>query len=151
MTMSKATATSLAPLSPLLYRGGEGVVMALELQDLTDEERLALVALLGRVVEADTYVTDPEAARVRSIIAAVGQTAYQAAAEEADRRLASHEELRHFLATIKRQEARDLIYETMLEAALADVPVKPEREILDWLADIWSIKTRIIEPTPKES
>jgi uncharacterized tellurite resistance protein B-like protein len=123
--------------------------MALELKDLTDEERLALVALLARVVEADSYVTDPEATRVRSIIAAVGKKAYQEAAEEADRRFESHEELRRFLPTLTRQEARELIYETLLEAALADAPVRPERELLDWLAHIWNVKTRIVEPGKK--
>lgn len=119
--------------------------MALELKDLTDEERLALVALLERVVEADSYVTDSEVRQVHSIIAAVGKKAYEAAVEEVDERFQSYEALRQFLATITRQDARDLIYETLLEAALADAPVKPEREILDWVATTWNVKTRIVE------
>lgn len=123
--------------------------MALELKDLTQEERLALVALLELVVGADRYVTDPEATHLRSIIGAVGEKEYQAAAEEADRRFEDVEELRRFLPTIERQEVRELIYETVLEAALADVPLRPETEILDWLAGVWNIETRVIEP-PEE-
>lgn len=125
--------------------------MALELKDLTEDERVVLVALLARVVEADSYVTDPEATKVRAIVAALGKDAYQAAIEDADSRFASHEELRRFLPTIKRQEARELIYETLLEAALADVRVRPEREILEWVTDIWNIKTRIVDPSQEGS
>jgi len=118
--------------------------MALELKDLTDDERLALVALLERVVEADSYVTDSEVTHVHSVVAAVGEDAYEAAAEEADRRFTSHEELRRFLANITRVEARELIYETLIEAALADAPVKAESEFLDWVASAWNIQTRIV-------
>ena len=125
--------------------------MPLELRDLTDDERLALVALLARVVEADSYVTDSEATHVHAVIAAVGEKAYEAAADEADRRFASHEELRRFLGTITRVEARELIYETLLEAALADTPMKAEREFLDWVASAWNIQTRIVEPSDEGS
>lgn len=120
--------------------------MALELKDLNEEERIALVAMLAQVVEADTYVTDPEARRVRAIVRALGTTAYDAAVAEGDRRFEDKAELRRFLPTIERQEARELIYETLLETALADTPINAEAEILDWLADIWKIKTRAARP-----
>jgi uncharacterized tellurite resistance protein B-like protein len=122
----------------------KGVGMALELKDLTDDERLALVALLERVVEADSYVTESEATHVHAVIDAIGDEAYEAAADEVDRRFQSHEELRRFLDTITRTEARELIYETLIEAALADAPVKAEREFLDWVAGAWNIQTRIV-------
>lgn len=119
--------------------------MALELKDLTDDERLALVALLKVVAEADQYVTDDEAKQVRHVIAAVGRKAYEAAAEQTDGRFQDKAELREFLSTIARQEARELIYETVLEVALADAPVPAETEILDWLARIWNVKVRIVK------
>lgn len=120
--------------------------MALELKDLTEDERIALVALLELVVGADGYATDGEAKQIGAVVRALGKKAYQDAAEEADRRFQDTEALRRFLRTITRQEARELIYEAVLEAALADVPVRPEREILDWLARIWDIKVRVVEP-----
>ncbi|MGD9762803.1 MAG: TerB family tellurite resistance protein [Candidatus Binatia bacterium] len=123
--------------------------MALELKDLTENERLALVALLKLVAEADKYVTDPEAKQVRKIIAALGTKAYQAAMDEADRRFEDPEELRRFLQTIDRQEARELIYATLLEVALADAPLRPEIEILQWLERVWHVKARVVEPEPK--
>ncbi|MGH7786511.1 MAG: TerB family tellurite resistance protein [Candidatus Binatia bacterium] len=120
--------------------------MPLELKDLTEDERIALVALLQQVVEADSYVTDPEASRVRAIIKAIGKTAYDEAVEASDRRFEDAAELRRFVPTIARQEARELIYETLLETALADAPAMSEAAILDWLAGIWTIKTRIVPP-----
>jgi uncharacterized tellurite resistance protein B-like protein len=120
--------------------------MPLELKDLNEDERIALVAMLAQVVEADSQATDPEARRVRAIAKALGTTAYDAAVAEGDRRFEDKAELRRFLPTIERQEARELIYGTLLETALADVPVSAEAEILDWLADIWNIKTRAARP-----
>lgn len=119
--------------------------MALELKDLTDDERLALVALLEVVAEADQYVTDDEAQEVRRIVKLLGRKAYEAAAEEADRRFEDKAELRSFLPTIARKEARELIFETVLELALADAPVKAEAEVLDWLRDIWDIDVRVVK------
>jgi uncharacterized tellurite resistance protein B-like protein len=119
--------------------------MPVELKDLTQDERIALVALLQQVVEADTYVTDSEAEQVRAIVDAIGRDAYQAAVEEVDRRFEREVELRSFVQSIQRQEAREVIYEAVLEAALVDIPVKPERELLDWLAGIWNISTRIVD------
>lgn len=120
--------------------------MTLELKDLNEDERLALVAMLAQVVEADTYVTDPEARRVRAIVKGLGTEAYDAAVAESDRRFEDKAELRRFLPTIERQEARELIYEMLLETALADTPINAEAEILDWLADIWKITTRAARP-----
>ena len=119
--------------------------MALELKDLTDDERLALVALLERVIGADHTVSDSEANELRKIIAAIGKKAYRAAVEEADSKFKDEETLRRFLPKIERQEARELIYETVLEAALAEVPVQPETEILEWIARIWKVEARIVE------
>jgi uncharacterized tellurite resistance protein B-like protein len=127
------------------YRHHEGVRMALQLKDLTDDEQLALVALLKAVAEADQYVTEGEATQLRRVIAAIGRKAYETAAEESDRRFHDKAELREFLSTITRQEACELIYETALEVALADAPVPAETEILDWLKGIWKITVRIVK------
>lgn len=115
----------------------------MELKDLNADERIALVALVGLVVQQNNRVTDSEANRVARDIAAVGDEAYSDAAAEADRRFADQAALRAFLAGIERQEARELIYATVLDAALADTPDRREAEILDWLATTWGVTTRI--------
>ena len=119
--------------------------MALTLKDLTEEERLALVALMEGAIEADRQASDPEIAQVRATIAALGKKAYQAAAEESDRRFNDDAELWRFLATIDRQEARELIYETVLEAVLADARVGEESELLKRLSRLWDISVRVVD------
>jgi uncharacterized tellurite resistance protein B-like protein len=119
--------------------------MALQLKDLNDDERIALVALLKAVAEADQYVTDDEAKQVRKVISALGRKVYEAASDEADERFQDIEDLRRFLETIPRQEAREVIYETLLEVALADAPVKSEAEILEWLRKIWNVKVTVVK------
>jgi hypothetical protein len=125
--------------------------MPLQLKDLTDEERLALVAVVQLVAEADSYVTEPEAKQLRSIISTLGEKAYQAASDAADERFADHDELKLFLKSIDRQEARELIYVTAMEVVLADSPAQPEREILDWLSRTWHVKLAATDTTPKDS
>jgi hypothetical protein len=115
----------------------------MELKELNPDERIALVALIGLVVQQDNRVSDSEARRVARDVAALGDEAYSEAAAEADRRFADQSDQRAFLAGITRQEARELIYATVLDAALADTPDRREAEILDWLAETWKVKTRI--------
>ena len=120
--------------------------MALQLTDLTAEERVALVTLLELVAEADQYVTDDEAKAVNRVIKTLGRKAYEEAVAEADRRFQDPAERRRFLETaIARQEARELIFETVLEVALADAPVRAETEILDWLRRTWNITMRVVK------
>lgn len=119
--------------------------MALELKDLTDDERLALVALVQLAAEADSYVTQPEAQRLRGIIKAVGEKAYEAASDQADERFEDVEVLKAFLKTIDRQEARELIYGAVLDIALSDTRVGPEQEILAWLGRNWHVKVEVMQ------
>lgn len=119
--------------------------MALELKDLTEDETLALVALVQAVAEADTYVTDPEARKLRRIIRDIGEKAYQAASDEADNRFPDVEDLKSFLRGIERQDARELIYATALELSLSDTRVGPEKEVLAWLSRNWDVKVKVVD------
>lgn len=118
----------------------------MELKDLNQDERVALVALIEMMVQSDTRVSDNEAVRVALDAAELGPAAYRAAVEELDRRFPDESDLRAFLTTITRQEARELIYATALDAALADTPDVAEVKVLDWLAGLWKISTRIEPP-----
>jgi hypothetical protein len=120
--------------------------MPLELKDLTAEERIALAALLERAVAADRDVTDLEASQVHRLINAVGSKAYEAAAAEADRRFEKEDDLWAFLAGIQRQEAREVIYEAVLEAVLADMPRPQENALLERLSRQWHLRPRPVDP-----
>ena len=120
--------------------------MALTLKDLTEDERVALVALLGQAITADAHTTPAESRRVKAIAAALGPARYEEAAASAEQRFRNEEEFWRFLGTVERQEARELIYEHVLETALADAPVRAESDLLARLAHLWQITVTIPEP-----
>jgi uncharacterized tellurite resistance protein B-like protein len=115
----------------------------MELHELSADERVALVALLEMVVDSDTALSDGEVDRVDEIIAAVGEERYREAVDAVERRLRDEAALKTFLKTITRQDARECIYGTVLEAALPDSVNNLESAVLDWLAREWGVSVRI--------
>jgi hypothetical protein len=111
----------------------------MELADLTHDERLAMAALLNAVVGSDVAVSEGELATLGRVTAAFGDDAYRALATEADERFADEAALKSFLTTIDRQEARELIYGTVLEAALPEAIDRHESSLLGWLATAWNV------------
>ena len=115
----------------------------MELSDLTREERVALAALLELVVESNATVSDDEVKEVEDVVAAVGDLAYAEAADEAAERFHDEAELKAFLPSITRQEARELIYGALLQAALPDAMGAHESAILNWLGKAWGVALHI--------
>lgn len=111
----------------------------MELSDLTHDERLALVALMENVVGSDAAVSEDEEARIADIAGVFGDEAYRVLATEADERFADEPQLKTFLAALIRPEARELIYGTVLDAALANGVDQHESSLLGWLASTWNI------------
>ena len=115
----------------------------MELSDLTREERVALAALLERVIESNATVSDDEVEEVQHVVGAVGDVAYSLAADEAAERFPDEAALKAFLPSITRQEARELIYGAVLEAALPDAMGAHESAILNWLGKAWGIAVHV--------
>ncbi len=111
----------------------------MELTDLTHDERLAVVALVENVVASDASVSDEEAAEIARIAAAFGDEGYRALAAEADERFEDEAALKAFLTGLLRPEARELIYGTVLDAALSETIDRHESSLLGWLATAWGI------------
>ena len=114
----------------------------MELSELNEDERIALVTLLELVVASDGDVTREELSQIKHVIHGLGETAYRRAVAEADRRFTGDDAARAFLLTIERRGARELIYETALEAAIANSVGSKESEILTWLAEEWKLPVR---------
>lgn len=112
----------------------------MELNDLTAEEHIALVALLELVIESNARVSEAEADRIDAVVEAIGEDAYRRAAAEVDRRFHDEQDVRTFVSTITRQEAREIIYGTLFEAAITDAVDSHESALIEWLADAWEIK-----------
>lgn len=118
----------------------------MELADLNQNERIALAGLLEFVVLASGHVTEDEQNELDTIIEALGAENYRKAVEAVDERFGDEKALRQFLSTIDRQDARELIYGVVIEAAMADTVEGRESALLDWLADEWKVEVTYEEP-----
>jgi hypothetical protein len=116
---------------------------AMELSDLDQDERMALVALIERVVLADHAVTTDEAELLPQITEALGEEEYRKIALAADERFRDDEGLKTFLQGIKREEARELIFGTVMEVAIADAIAGNESDLLQWLGEAWKLELKV--------
>jgi len=115
----------------------------MELRDLSHEERLALVALLEVVLESDRAVSEGEVADIDRVVGELGRDEYQRLVPEVDRRFPTEDELKAFLPSITRQDARELIYGTVLDTAIEDSVDLRDSEFLDWLATLWNVRVEL--------
>lgn len=122
----------------------------MDLSELNKDEQVALAGLLEFVVMASGHVTEDEEQEIDAIIEALGEDAYRAAVEQVDARFKDETSLRTFLSTIERQDAREVIYGTMIEAAMTDTVEGRESALLEWLAKTWNIEVTYEEPPAQE-
>ncbi len=111
----------------------------MDVLDLNQEEKIALVGLVEFLVESDQSASDEELAQIHSIAGAVGAGNYRDLAAEVDRRISGDDGLRDFLKTVTRQEARELILEKAIEAAIPDGIRGRESKMLNWLISEWKV------------
>lgn len=118
----------------------------MELADLNQNEQLALAGLLEFVVLASGHVTEDEQNEIDSIVEALGEEKYRKAVNEVDKRFPDEQTLRSFLTGIDRQDARELIYGVVMEAAMTDTVEGRESALLEWLAEAWQVEVTYEEP-----
>ena len=117
----------------------------MELSDLNQDERTALVGLMKSIVLSDSDVSEDELEHIESLVAAFGEGTYQRTLDAFDKRFVEEAPFREFLRTISRQEARDLIFGTVLEAAGEGALEGGEADLLDWLSSAWNVKIEIAD------
>ena len=122
----------------------------MELRDLNQDERTALVGLMKLVVTSDGNVSEEELEHVEDLVDAFGEDGYQRTLDAFEKRFVDAQSFRGFLRTISREEARELIFATVLESAGVDAIEGPEADLLDWLAKTWDVKIEIEEPDQGE-
>jgi len=122
----------------------------MELADLNKDEQIALAGLLEFVVLASGHVTPDEETEINTIVEALGEENYRAAVDEVDKRFPDEKALRAFLAKIDRQEAREVIYGTVIDAAMCDTVEGHENALLTWLASAWKVEVTYEEPPASE-
>jgi hypothetical protein len=115
----------------------------MELADLNQDERTALVGLMKQTVMSDGNVSEEELEYVEELVDTFGEDGYQTTLDAFEKRFKDVESFKKFLGGIGRQEARELIFGTVLEAAGAEAIEGAEAELLDWLGKAWDIKIEI--------
>ena len=116
----------------------------MELQDLNHEERLVSVALFSFIVSADSVGSPDEAEHVADIAKAFGEE-YTQLLDEAVKYHETEPEFKALVAKVERQEARNLIYGTVMDCASEDGIEHKESEFLSWLASEWGIKVQDVD------
>jgi len=112
------------------------------ISDLSHKQRIALVALMEAVAMADGSVTEGESSRIGAVAEALGDDEYRRLLNEADERFEDLDHLKQFLETIADRNARELIFGTIWEEAVADPTiVHRESELLQWLSGAWGVDT----------
>jgi hypothetical protein len=123
-------------------------MMAMELRDLNHDQRLGLVALIEAVVPADRRASDEEQDMLAEVVDELGGDDYRSVAAEVDRRFGDEAALKTFLTGLDGDEARELIYGTLLDLAMSDVVSGHEAPLLTWLGRAWELEASF-EPDPE--
>jgi uncharacterized tellurite resistance protein B-like protein len=115
----------------------------MDLEDMEPSERLALVALLKLVVLSDGGVSPEEVDEIQDVVDAFGEDEYQKLLDQVEERFADEAALKKFLGTVKRQDARELIYGFILETASGEALQGKEPELLGWLGKAWNVEVKV--------
>jgi hypothetical protein len=124
----------------------------MRLTELPHEQQLALVALLELVAMADGVLTEEEQEEIGHVAAELGDEAYRDLVDEAEETFVNTDDLKAFLETIHDEDARELIYGTVLEEAIVRSPLSQTgADMLNWMAKTWDIHVDIPpEEEPRE-
>src|SRR5262249_37623046 len=108
---------------------------SMQLTDLDSDERLALVSFSRVIARADGTVSPTEGRTVKRVRQARGGASFRERFAQAAEFFPDEAALRPFLAGIQRQEARALIFQTVLELAASDEISPEEGPLVAWLEE----------------
>jgi uncharacterized tellurite resistance protein B-like protein len=122
-------------------------------ETLTETERLTFGALLRTLIRLDGYTTPDEQAVVHNVARDLlsvepGADVADALAALLERSAESYrddESVRAAAEAVTRPEARDAIYGALYEISSSGTITSVESQLLDWLAERWSIRIREVD------
>ena len=116
----------------------------MELRDLNEDQRVAVVGLMNVVVMSDGEVSEDELEHVELLVSAFGEDAYEEALDRFESQFPDEDTFRRYLQQLGGgQDARDLIFGTILESAGEGALDRNETNLLDWLSREWNVKIEI--------
>lgn len=116
----------------------------MELRDLDDRERLALVGLAKVLVRADRGTSEQEYGSIHALAREVGVEDFHAAVRQGKERFRSRADVMEHARSVTRQEARNAIYKRLYELAESDAIVTAESRVLHEVADMWDIAEQVV-------
>jgi hypothetical protein len=115
------------------------------LTDLDPSEKLALAGLLRLAVKLG-HDAEEEADRVAHIAAQLGPDQLRALVDRAAEVIDDDETaFKAHMRAVTRPEAQELIYGTVYESAILGSLEPAERELLDWVAELWRLPVRDVD------
>jgi hypothetical protein len=117
---------------------------------LTADERLALVALIERVLLSERSADDDEAAALDAFVEEFGADDYAALVARADSEFEDDDRFKALLASVTDPEVRELILGTVVELALVEGVQAGEAEWIGWTSEAWNVPVSIAGPEPQE-
>ena len=105
----------------------------MNIENLNDNDRLVLVALMEKIILADRKASREEMEHLVRLIDALGQDTYSLLMMQVEDNWGDRPQTEAFLGSVTNQDARELIYETIFSVAVEDGLDPGEIELLDWL------------------
>jgi hypothetical protein len=115
---------------------------------LTADERLALVALIERVLLSGRSADDNEADALEAFVEEFGEADYAALVARADSEFEDDDRFKGLLASITDRDARELILGTVVELALVEGVQAGEAEWIGWTSEAWNVPVTVADPEP---
>jgi len=112
----------------------------MKISELTWTEATALVGLLRDLVQADDVYSKEEQGAIADVARQMGRREFNEAVARAREQFKTRSDLKAYLKTVDRKEARELIFEVALDVAEADGLTADEQKPLDWLASWWKLR-----------
>ena len=117
---------------------------------LTADERLALVALIERVLLSERSADEDEADALDAFVEEFGEEDYAALVARVDSDFEDDGRLKAFLGTITDPDARELILGTVVELALVEGVQTGEDDWIAWASEAWNVPVSVAEPESQE-
>ena len=114
----------------------------MNLSELNEEERVALVGLVLQLVRADGVTTDDELEELRALGVEMGPRAFDEAYLKARDELVSRESaLDYARRHVKRRSTQEAIHTVICDMAAADGVSDEERALIGFVRAMWEIHT----------
>ena len=112
----------------------------MELMELTRKQQVALVAVMEAVALADGVIAEGEQRDIAHLAGLMGDDIYRDLLDDADGMFPDEASLRQYLTTIEVQAARELIYGTVMQAAMLSPTIHHSNStLLAWMREAWNI------------